>query len=252
MSGAPFSNAARNLRQLRNSPASWSFALLILAIQLAVTWGGGPELEPAATAFHEMGLSRDGLLAGKVWQLLTYGFLHGGWLHAGLNAAFILLIGSRVEYITGGTAMSRVVLAGVIGGGLAHLALAAGGDETQRLVGISGGCMALLLMLTTLSPQSRMMPLPVSGRSLGLGVLAAELILALADPALGVPVFLNLGNWLVGHGLGHWFQMGHACHFGGGVAGWLFGRWLLRPRINLERLRRDRERQEARESARVK
>ena len=97
-----------------------------------------------------------------------------------------------------------------------------------------------------------MMPLPVSGRSLGLGVLAAELILALADPALGVPVFLNLGNWLVGHGLGHWFQMGHACHFGGGVAGWLFGRWLLRPRINLERLRRDRERQEARESARVK
>jgi hypothetical protein len=22
--------------------------------------------------------------------------------------------------------------------------------------------------------------------------------------------------------------MGHACHFGGGIAGWLYGRWLLR------------------------
>jgi hypothetical protein len=45
--------------------------------------------------------------------------------------------------------------------------------------------------------------------------------------------------------------MGHACHFGGGMAGWLFGRWLLRPRISLERLRRDRERREAKESSRT-
>jgi membrane associated rhomboid family serine protease len=99
-------------------------------------------------------------------------------------------------------------------------------------------------VMTTLSPQSRMLPLPVSGRSLGIGVILAELILALADPALGVPGFRQVGDWLVRNGMGHWFQMGHACHFGGGVAGWLFGRWLLRPRITLERLRRDRERRE--------
>jgi membrane associated rhomboid family serine protease len=108
----------------------------------------------------------------------------------------------------------------------------------------------LLLLLTTLSPQSRMMPLPVSGKSLGLGILAAELILALIDPAAGLPGFSKLGEILAGHGLGGWFQIGHACHFGGGVAGWVLGRWLLRPRITLERLRRDRERQEARESRR--
>lgn len=250
-SDAPFSNAARNLRQLGSSPASWSFALLILAIQLVVTGSGGQEHEPATTWFHQLGLSRNGLLAGKVWQLLTYGFLHGGWLHAGLNAAFILLIGSRVEHITGSWSMSRVVLAGVVSGGIAHLALTPGGNGSPLLVGISGGCMGLLLMLTTLSPQSRMMPLPVSGRSLGLGIMAAELILALSDPALRVPGFSALGKHLIGAGMGSWFLLGHACHFGGGLAGWLLARGILRPRITLNRLRRERERREAKSSKRA-
>jgi membrane associated rhomboid family serine protease len=53
------------------------------------------------------------------------------------------------------------------------------------------------------------------------------------------------------HGMGTWFDLGHACHFGGGVAGWLYGRWLLRPRVSLERLRRDRERHEAKDAPRV-
>jgi len=109
-----------------------------------------------------------------------------------------------------------------------------------------------LILLTTLSPQSRMMPLPVSGKSLGLGILVAELTLALCNPALGVPGFLVLGNWMVHHGMSGWFEMGHACHFGGGLAGWLFGRWLLRPRVSLSRLRRDRERREAEAASRTR
>jgi membrane associated rhomboid family serine protease len=53
------------------------------------------------------------------------------------------------------------------------------------------------------------------------------------------------------HGMGAVFAMGHACHFGGGLAGWLYGRWLLRPRVTLERLRRDRKRREASEAKRA-
>ena len=108
--------------------------------------------------------------------------------------------------------------------------------------------MALLLLLTTLSPQSRMMPIPISGKSLGLGILTTELFLALIDPSLGLPGISALGNWLASHGMASGFQLGHACHFGGGLAGWLLGKWLLRPRVTLKRLRRDRERREASES----
>lgn len=242
-SGAPFSNAARNLRQIASSPASWSFTLLILAIQGVVTASGGKDGMPAGGWYREFGLSQDGFLSGRVWQILTYGFLHGGWWHAALNAGFILVIGSRIEHIAGRSAMVKAIIGGVLVGGIFHLVLASG-----LLVGISGGCMALLLMLTTLSPQSRMMPLPVSGRSLGLGIMAAELFLALVDPALGIPGLSSPGQWIVDRGMMSWFQIGHACHFGGGLAGWLLGRWVLRPRITLEGLRRARLRREAKAS----
>jgi membrane associated rhomboid family serine protease len=110
---------------------------------------------------------------------------------------------------------------------------------------MSGGCLALLLLLTTLSPQSRMMPLPVSGRSLGFGILLAALLLALVNPHLGAPGFSEIGRAMERQGLGSWFLMGHACHFGGGLAGWIYGRWILRPRVTLASLRRDRARREA-------
>jgi membrane associated rhomboid family serine protease len=237
-SGGPFSNVARNLGQLRNSPVSWSWFGLVIGIHFLVESRGGTDF--VSSWYENLGLSRDGFLSGRIWQVFSYGLLHGSWLHAGLNALFVLLIGSRIEYVAGGAVMIRVMLAGVLGGAAGHLVLGSG-----LLVGLSGGCLALLLLLTTLSPQSKMFPLPVSGRSLGLGILLAELILALIDPALGLPGFSLLGRNLAEHGMDSWFRMGHACHFGGGIAGWAFGRWMLRPRITLDRLRRDRARREA-------
>jgi membrane associated rhomboid family serine protease len=242
--GGPFSSIERNFSQLSRSPMTWFWVLSIVGIEALVVAVGGPNRQPAWTWYEWLGLSREGILSGKIWQLLSYGLLHGNWLHTGVNALFLLLVGSRIEYIAGAVTMARATILGVLGGAIGHLALTSGAQDAPLLVGMSGGCMGLLLVMTTLSPQSRMLPLPVSGRSLGIGVILAELILALADPALGVPGFRQVGDWLVRNGMGHWFQMGHACHFGGGVAGWLFGRWLLRPRITLERLRRDRERRE--------
>jgi membrane associated rhomboid family serine protease len=237
-SGNPFSNAGRNLRQILHSPVSWTCVGVIMGIQALVALGGGPDL--LSSWFENLGLSREGVLAGKVWQVFSYGFLHGGWWHAGLNALFVLVIGSRIEVMAGRPGILKVSIVGVLGGGLCHLLLGSG-----LLVGFSGGCLALLLLLTTISPQSRMFPLLVSGRSLGLGILFAELFLALINPALGLPGFARIGGMLVDQGMGSWFQMGHACHLGGGLAGWAYGRWLLRPRVTLERLRRERARREA-------
>lgn len=190
--------------------------------------------------FETIGLSREGFLSGKIWQIGSYGLLHGSFMHVALNSLFLILIGSRIEFVAGRAAMVKTTAFGVIGGGIAHLLLGSG-----LLVGLSGGCMALLLMLTTLSPQSRMMPFPVSGRSLGLGVLIAELFLTVISPGLGCPGLSALGRWLAANGMDSWFSLGHACHFGGGLVGWFCGRWLLRPRITLARLRRDRARREA-------
>ncbi|NJM39233.1 MAG: rhomboid family intramembrane serine protease [Akkermansiaceae bacterium] len=243
----PLNNAVGNLRQIWHSPASLIFTAVILVIQLWVTLVGGFNQQPAWSWFGTFGLTREGFLSGKVWQLITYAFLHGDWIHTGLNALFVLLIGSRIEHISGRGLFLKTIIGGLVGGALLHLVFAVSGEGATLLVGLSGGGMALLLLLTTLSPESRMMPLPVSGKNLGIGILAAELILMLANPALGISGFSNLGKILVQHGMGSLFQIGHACHFGGGLVGWIMGRWILRPRITKKRLRRERERQEARE-----
>ncbi|MDP3850252.1 MAG: rhomboid family intramembrane serine protease [Luteolibacter sp.] len=237
-SGSPFSNAGRHLRRILYSPASWLWVVVVMAIQIRVAARGGPE--DLGWCFENFGLSRDGLRAGKIWQIGSYGLLHGAWWHAALNGLIVLVIGSRVEHMAGRPALMRTMAAGVLAGGLCHVWFGAG-----LLVGLSGGCLALLLLLTTLSPQSRMFPLPVSGKSLGFGILAAALILALMNPDLDLPGFSAAGRALVDQGMGSWFQIGHACHFGGGLAGWLYGRWMLRPRVTLDSLRRDRARREA-------
>ncbi len=241
--GVPFSDLRHHLHQLIRSPGAWSLAAVVVAIQAIVSLSGGHDLLPARGWFETFGLSRGGFLSGKLWQIFSYGLLHGGWWHAGLNAMLILLFGSRIEHMAGRRTMLGVVLAGVVCGGAAHLVLGGSG----LLVGISGGCIALLVFLTTLSPESRMAPLPVSGRSLGLGILLAAGILALVDPAAGIPGFRDVGRWIGERGWSAWFQMGHACHFGGGLAGWGAGRYLLRSRVTLESLRRNRLRREARE-----
>ncbi len=233
------SDVWRNLRGILHAPASWAWALAAIAIQLIVEITGGTTT--LGWWFENFGLSQKGFLAGKFWQLLSYGMLHGGWWHASLNALLVLLVGSRIEHVAGPAAMVKCTVFGILGGGLCHLLLGSG-----LLVGLSGGCFALVLLLTTLSPQSRMFPLPLSGRSLGGGLLLAALLLALINPDAEVPGFASVGRLLKDHGMGYWFKMGHACHFGGGIAGWLYGRWILRPRITLARLRNDRASRESR------
>ncbi len=237
-SSGPFTSAGITIRQLVRSPVSWACVGVVLGIQLIVDLGGGPDAW--APFFLNLGLSREGFLSGKIWQIVSYGFLHGSWWHVGVNALFVLLIGARIEHIAGRAVMLVALFAGILGGGACHLLLGSG-----LLVGISGGGIALLLLLTTLSPESRMFPLPLSAKSLGIGILLAALLLTLINPTLKLPGMGGIGKLLIEQGLGSLFQIGHACHLGGGLAGWLYGRWILRPRITLESLRRERARREA-------
>lgn len=190
--------------------------------------------------FRELGLSGRGMADLKWWQLLSYGALHGSFAHAILNGLLLLAIGSRISAIAGHRMMLISFFSGILAGGIAYLLLGGMMDPATVLVGCSGGCMALMLMLTTLSPDSRMMPLGLSARNVGLGILISSLLLAMANPDVGIPVFASFGDWLVKRGLGSWFQMSHACHFGGAVCGWILARWMLRPRVSLHRLKKQR------------
>jgi membrane associated rhomboid family serine protease len=243
--GGIFSNIARSLRILRSCYACWSVVAIILSVHLTMSLGGGLYRPSIWRIYKLFGLTRNDILDGKIWKLFTYGFLHGSWWHVLLNALFVLLVGSRVESTAGRGVMLKTLVLGILGGGLAHLFLSPTGRGAPLLVGLSGGCVALLLMLTTLSPKLRMMPLPISGRSLGFGILSSELLFGLINPGAGVPLFSELGRMLISYGFGSWFVMGHACHFGGGLAGWAYGRWFLRNPLTQKRLHTERIRREA-------
>lgn len=236
-SGGLLANARRQLRQIGDARASWAWLGCLLIIHAAIALGGG--LQGMAGWYETLGLSREAWASGRFWTILSHGFLHGSWLHVGLNGVFLLAVGARIEHMLGRRVLGLTIILGILGGGVAHLALGRG-----LLVGFSGACMAILLLLTTLSPQSRMLPVPLSARSLALGLMIGETLLALIHPGLGLPGFAAIGRVFEEQGFGSWFLLGHACHVGGGIAGWCMGRWILRPRVTIDRLRRERARRE--------
>ncbi|MBK1883928.1 rhomboid family intramembrane serine protease [Luteolibacter pohnpeiensis] len=245
--GTFFLNGAEKFREIRKS---WAVAVVVIAmigLHLFLESQGGAitesgEISPWVIRF---GLSGEQVLHGKIWQLVTYAWFHGNLLHLGLNMMCLIMLGSRVEQMLGTRVFLVTLFAGILGGGIGHLPMSLAGDQAPVLIGMSGGCVGLLLLLTTLSPESRMWPLPVSGKALGMGLVIGELILTLVDRRLEIPGFEKIGTWFSVHGLDTLFQVGHSCHLGGALAGWIVGRWLLRPRVSLASLRRQRERREA-------
>lgn len=190
--------------------------------------------------FLRFGVSREEFLLGHIWQLLTHVFLHGNGMHLLTNGLLFLLLGSRIEDIFGRKMLFLCMLYGALGGGLMHLFLVPSGG---LLIGASGIVMAMLLLNTTVSPQSRLLVFPLSAGNLGLGVLISSLVLSLINPVLELPMLSGIGAkvqvWYPGL-----FAIGHACHLGGSLAGFLLGRWLLRAPVSLEKLQKERRQRE--------
>lgn len=211
---------------VRSARFSLALAGVILAIEAVLTLLGGSDSIPEV--YQALGLSREGIRKGWVWQIASHALLHGIWWHALLNAVILTVTGARVERIGGWQTAARVFTIGLLAGGVTFLLLPLPMPD-MVLVGASGGIFALLLWLTTTSPQSRMMPLPLSAKNLGLGILIASGALAVAVP------------WLPAGQL----PVSHACHFGGALAGWLIARRSAREPVTLADLQKSRARRES-------
>lgn len=223
------------LAQLWRCRVVWVLAALILGSHVVVAAAGQMDW-----IYETFALSRSGLRSGYLWQLGSHALVHGGWLHLGLNLMLLVTVGSRLEYACGAASLLRVGCLGVLAGGLMHLA-----TSDQLLAGASGGVLAMILCYCSLSPESRVMiPLRVSAKSLGRGLVIAEICLWVIDPQYRLPGLAAAGRWLGEHGLASVFQISHACHLGGAAVGWLYARWLLRHRVTRESLLRDRARRE--------
>ncbi len=218
--------------------------LTLLLIFLALQLLGRPH-SSIHHIYELLGLSRAGLLNGHIWQLITYLFLHGNFSHWLTNALFIYYFGGRIHDIFGEREVWRTASWSALAGGLLHLVFQ--GDSP--LVGASAIAIGLLIALTTVSPESKMFPLPIRARNLRNGILLSSILLLFMIPSLSVPFFGRLGELLVSVGGAPLFQIGHACHLGGALAAGLTMRTYLRKPITLAQLKKERAEKEDIEAA---
>jgi membrane associated rhomboid family serine protease len=99
-----------------------------------------------------LALSSWGVLHGRIWQVATYMFLHGSFLHLFWNMFVVFMFGSAVEQAWGKTALLRYYFVTGIGSGLAWTAVQLGSPVPT--VGASGAVYALLLAFAMIYPNS--------------------------------------------------------------------------------------------------
>jgi membrane associated rhomboid family serine protease len=198
----------------------WSWTLTLIASYLVVLLG---ELftfrfypvSPAGQMWYKyFALSREGLEHGYVWQLLTYQFMHAGWLHLIVNSWAIFVFGRELENNLGGKKFLTLMFSsGIIGG-------------------------VFQMLLTLLLPQ--FFDGPVVGASAGAFGLVAAYAALFPERELTLLVFFVIpvtvtATWLlivsaVAAIAGFFFPSNHvanAAHLGGMVTGWFFIRGIL-------------------------
>jgi membrane associated rhomboid family serine protease len=151
-------------------------------------------------------LSVEGLRHGFAWQLLTYQFMHGGWLHLLLNCWAIYVFGREVEETLGRNRFLTLYFAsGVIGGLFQALAgVLLGGAFAAPVVGASAGAFGLVAAFATLYPERPLMLLlffiiPVSMRAKFLLLFSALLtVFGLVFPMDNIAHAAHLGGMLTG------------------------------------------------------
>ena len=161
-----------------------------------------------------LALSVDGLRHGFVWQLLSYQFMHGGWLHLLLNCWAIYVFGRELEATLGWRPFLTLYFSSGVTGGLfqALAGVLLGGGFAGRVVGASAGAFGLVAAFAMLYPERPLMMLlfffiPLSMRAKYLLLFSA--VLAIAG------IFFHMDN------------IAHAAHLGGMLTGIVFVRYVI-------------------------
>lgn len=160
-----------------------------------------PIATPAAMSFG------DGALATgfKPWQLISYGFLHGGWGHLFFNMFAFYMFGLPIERAWGTRRFVIFYVVCLIGAGLVQLFVAGLSGEIYPTIGASGAVFGILLAFGMMYPNTRLMllfpPIPIKAKWFVLGYGVLTLIFGITGTMPGVAHFAHLGGMIFGLGL---------------------------------------------------
>jgi membrane associated rhomboid family serine protease len=138
------------------------------------------------------------------WQVITYGFLHGGLLHLGFNMLALYMFGGQIEQVFGSRRFLIYYLGCVFAAALAQLAMSTlSGGPALPTVGASGGVFGLLLAYGLIFPRRTVMlifpPIPLPAWLFVTLYGLVELYLGVTGTQAGVAHFAHLGGMLGGY-----------------------------------------------------
>jgi len=167
--------------------------------------------ERALAAFMLWPLDTLGVLDGTPygflpWQLLSYGFMHGGLGHVLFNMLALVMFGAPLEQTWGERRFLTYFLVCIAGAGLCQLLVVTSSFSNNGMliptVGASGGVFGLLLAYGMLFPNHRVMllfpPIPMKARTLVIVYGAISLLFGVSGTQSGIAHFAHLGGMLFG------------------------------------------------------
>jgi membrane associated rhomboid family serine protease len=179
----------------RLTPAvQWLIGLNVLIYFLQVTVVGSSDMQ------RWLGFNFHDLVAGSLWTVFTYMFVHAGFWHIAGNMLFLWVFGPRVERAWGSGAFVRYYLICGLGGCLAEALL----SRDTSLIGASAAIYGVMLAYAVRWPDDEFLlwfVVPVKAKWLVAGCILLDLILgvsALGGGPSGVAHFAHLGGLITG------------------------------------------------------
>lgn len=178
-------------------------------------------------AWEWLALSSWGVLHGRVWQVATYMFLHGSFLHLFWNMLAVYFFGPSVEAVWGKSALLRYWLVTGIGSGIAWTIFQHGSHVPT--IGASGAVYAVILAFGMLYPNSTvlvMFVLPVKAKYFVAGIIGLAAIYTVRNAQDGTAHLIHLAGPAVG-----WLYATGRLNVGG-IAD-RYRRWRMRRRLSV-------------------
>lgn len=139
------------------------------------------------------------------WQLISYGFLHGGIGHLFFNMFALYMFGLPVERVWGARRFLVYYFVCMAGAAVIQLGVAAVTGDIYPTIGASGAVFGLLLAYGLMFPNSTIMllipPIPMKAKYFVIGYGLLTLFMGMTGTMAGVAHFAHLGGMLFGFGL---------------------------------------------------
>ena len=135
------------------------------------------------------------------WQLITYQFMHGGFMHLFFNMFGIWMFSSELEQSWGSVKFLTYYLLAGVGAGVLHMFMSMSMGSIAPTIGASGSLYGIIIGFAMLNPDRKIMMfpifIPIPARIFGIGMMVLSLLMGFSNSG-NIAHFAHLGGALTG------------------------------------------------------